>query len=99
MKSNNINKQIQLLNGDQMHTVEEMLDKVKSMHTSNVIFWITGKSLFGLGLGILLPVYFSNAGWIIAGWILIGFAILLMSPALIAAFHNKGKIESKPKIK
>ena len=82
-----------------MHTIEEKLDKVKNMHTSNFVFWVAGKALFGLGLGILLPVYFSNAGWVIAGWMLIGFAIILMIPALIAAFHIKGKFEAKPKVK
>ena len=73
-----------------MHCLEEKLDKIKAMHTSNFTFWIFGKFLFGLGLGILLPVYFWNTGWVIAGWMLIAFAIILQIPAFIAAFHKPG---------
>ena len=79
--------------------MEEKLEKVKAMHTSNFLFWVFGKSLFGLGLGILLPVYFSNPGWVIAGWMLIGFSLILMVPALITAFYKKSKMEMKPKDK
>lgn len=80
-----------------MHYCEEKLGRVKSMHTSNFIFWVLGKFLFGLGVGILLPVYFFNPGWIIAGWMLIAFAIILMIPAAIAAYKPRSKVPTKLK--
>lgn len=82
-----------------MHQVEEKLEKIKAMHTSNFVFWVFGKYLFGLGLGVLLPVYFSNPGWVIAGWMLIVFSVILMVPALITAFHKRGGFETKIKKK
>jgi len=72
-----------------MHLFEEKLEKIKAMHTSNFIFWIFGKFLIGLGIGILLPVYIFNTGWVIAGWMLIIFAIIIQIPAFIAAHHEK----------
>ncbi|NIQ18348.1 MAG: hypothetical protein GTN37_04160 [Candidatus Aenigmarchaeota archaeon] len=68
---------------------EEKLEKIKSMHTSNFIFWVFGKFLLGLGIGILLPVYFFNYGWGIAGWLIIAFAIILQIPAFITTFYKK----------
>jgi hypothetical protein len=83
-----------------MHYIEDKLERVKSMHTSNFIFWVFGKFLLGLGVGILLPVYFFSAGWIIAGWLLIAFAIILMIPAAIAAYRPRGpEVRVPPKLK
>lgn len=78
---------------------EEKLSRVKSMHTSNFIFWILGKFLIGLGIGILLPTYFYSIGWFIAGWMLISFAIVLMIPAMIAAYKPKGKLKIHSRLK
>ncbi|UCD07357.1 MAG: hypothetical protein JSW41_00020 [Candidatus Aenigmatarchaeota archaeon] len=80
-----------------MRYCDEKLGKIKSMHTSNFIFWILGKFLLGLGVGILLPMYFFNFGWIIAGWMLIAFAIILMIPAMIAAYGKRSKVPTKLK--
>lgn len=74
-----------------MTYLEGKLEKIKSMHTSNFIFWIFGKFLFGLGIGILLPVYFGGFGWHIVGWLLIAFAIILQIPALMAVLPKKGE--------
>ena len=82
-----------------MSYCEEKLGKIKSMHTSNFIFWIFGKFLFGLGIGILLPVYFVGFGWHIVGWLLIAFAIILQIPTFIAVFMKKGTpFQKKEKI-
>ena len=78
---------------------EEKISKIKSMHTSNFIFWITGKFLLGLGIGILLPTYFYAFGWSIAGWMLIAFALVLMLPAAIAVYGRRGKIKIRNKMK
>lgn len=80
-----------------MHYCEEKLERIKSMHISNFIFWILAKFLFGLGVGILLPVYFFAYGWIIVGWMLIVFAIILAIPALVAVHKRKGKLPPKLK--
>ncbi|NIO22669.1 MAG: hypothetical protein GTN38_01410 [Candidatus Aenigmarchaeota archaeon] len=78
-----------------MSMIEEKLEKIKAMHTSNFVFWILGKFLLGLGIGILLPVYFFAAGWMIAGWMLVVFAIILQIPAMIAAYHKRGFVPQK----
>jgi hypothetical protein len=78
-----------------MSYFEEKLEKVKAMHTSNFIFWIFGKFLLGLGIGILLPVYLFNYGWVIAGWLIIVFAVILQIPAFINAFYKKERFKSK----
>ena len=74
-----------------MYFFEEKLEKIKSMHTSNFIFWVFGKFLFGLGIGILLATYYWNplGYWIIAGWLVIVFAIIITIPAFITVFHKK----------
>lgn len=72
-----------------MSFLEEKYQKIKTLHLSNFVFWVLGKFLFGLGLGILLPVYIPNPGWLIAGWMLIAFALILQFPAMVAAFHKK----------
>ncbi len=78
---------------------EEKLGKIKSMCTSNFIFWVFGKFLFGLGIGILLPVYFVGFGWHIVGWLFIAFAIILQIPAFVTVFHKKGTaFQKKEKI-
>ncbi|NIO20917.1 MAG: hypothetical protein GTN76_09305 [Candidatus Aenigmarchaeota archaeon] len=69
--------------------MEHKIEKVKAMHTSNFIFWILGKFLLGLGIGILLPVYMYNTGWAVAGVMLIVFAIIIQIPAIIAVLHKK----------
>ena len=76
-----------------MHWLEEKYVKLKTLHLSNFVFWVLGKFLFGLGLGILLPVYFWSSGWLIAGWMLIAFALILQIPAAIAVFHKKEKLK------
>ena len=69
--------------------LEEKLEKLKALHTSNFLFWILSVFVFGLGIGILLPMYNYGSGWIIIGWMLIVFAIILSLPAKIAMFHKK----------
>ena len=71
--------------------LEEKFEKIKTLHFSNFAFWVFGKFLIGLGIGILLPVYFQAAGWAIAGWMLIVFAIILQIPAITAVFGKKPK--------
>jgi hypothetical protein len=70
---------------------KEWQEKVKSMNPSNFSFWVLAKFLGGLGIGILLPVYAPNPGWLIAGWMLIAFALILALPAVVAIFQKKGK--------
>ena len=84
-----------------MDHCNEKLSRIKSMHTSNFIFWVLGKFLIGLGLGILLATYFwtSIGYWVVAGWLLIVFAVILMIPAMMAACGKKGKAPPKPKMK
>jgi len=84
-----------------MHHYDEKLSRIKSMHTSNFIFWVLGKFLIGLGVGILLATYFWTpiGYWIIAGWLLIVFAIILMIPAMTAVCVKKGKAPPKLKMK
>lgn len=82
-----------------MSYIEDKLGKIKSMHTSNFIFWIFGKFLIGLGIGILLPVYFVGFGWHIVGWLFIAFAIILQIPACVTVFMKKGTaFQKKEKI-
>ena len=69
----------------------EKQERIKSLHTSNFVFWVLGKFLLGLGVGILLPVYLPNPGWVIAGWMLIAFSLILQVPAFMAVFHKKGR--------
>jgi uncharacterized membrane protein YedE/YeeE len=86
-----------------MPNCEEKLGKIKSMHTSNFIFWIFGKFLLGLGVGILLATYYWNplGYWVIAGWLVVVFAVILQIPAFMAAFYKreggKEKFKSPPK--
>ncbi len=83
-----------------MHCLEKKIEKLKSMHTSNLIFMVFGKFLGGLGLGILLATYFWNPlnYWLIAGWMFIVFAVIVQIPALITVSHKKGKeVESRKK--
>lgn len=82
-----------------MSYCEEKLGKIKSMCTSNFIFWVFGKFLLGLGVGILLPVYLVGFGWHIVGWLLIAFAIILQIPACVTVFMKKGTaFQKKEKI-
>ncbi len=90
-----------------MSVWEEKLEKIKAMHISNFIFWIFGKFLLGLGVGILLATYYWNSlgYWIIAGWLIVAFAVILQIPAFMAAFHKgetsfhkKEKFKPQPKI-
>jgi uncharacterized membrane protein YedE/YeeE len=80
---------------------EEKLEKIKAMHISNFIFWIFGKFLLGLGVGILLATYYWNSlgYWIIAGWLIVAFAVILQIPAFMAAFYKRerGKFKPQPK--
>jgi hypothetical protein len=69
--------------------LDEKFERVKELHQSNFIFWVLGKFLIGLGIGILLPVYIGGAGWYIVGWMLIVFAIILMVPAMSTVFKKK----------
>ena len=73
---------------------EEKLEKLKAMHTSNFIFWVFGKFLGGLGLGVLLATYFWNplGYWTVAGWMFIAFAVILQIPAFINVFHKKDRV-------
>jgi uncharacterized membrane protein len=77
--------------------MEEKIERIKTLHQSNFIFWILGKFLIGLGIGILLAAYMPSAGWVIAGWMLIVFAIILMVPAMTVTFGKKPKIPAKGK--
>jgi hypothetical protein len=79
-----------------VYYLEEKLEKVKSLHVSNFIFWVFGKFLLGLGIGILLPVYFVGFGWHIVGWLLIAFAIIIQLPAIFTVFYQKGPTKMKP---
>lgn len=84
-----------------MYFFEEKLEKVKAMHTSNFMFWVFGKFLLGLGIGILLATYFWNplGYWIIAGWLVIAFAVILQIPAVVNVLHKKGPtFQKKEKI-
>ena len=72
-----------------MCSLGKKLEKIKKMNMSDFMFWVLGKFLFGLGLGILLPVYFMTFGWQIAGWMLIIFSVILQIPAIVAAFKKK----------
>jgi len=84
-----------------MHCLEKKIEKLKSMHTSNLIFLVFGKFLGGLGLGILLATYFWNPlnYWLIAGWMFIIFAVIVQIPALISVFHKeKPAIQKKEKM-
>ena len=72
-------------------SLEEKLEKLKATHTSNFVFWILGTFLCGLGIGVLLPLYFPGSGWIVAGWMLIVFAIILKLPACMAVLGKKRK--------
>lgn len=67
--------------------------KVRAMHQTNFIFWVFGKFLGGLGLGILLATYFWDPlnYWLVAGWIILAFAVILQIPALSAVFGKKAK--------
>jgi uncharacterized membrane protein YedE/YeeE len=73
--------------------MEEKTNKLRAMHLSNFIFWVFGKFLGGLGLGILLATYFWNplGYWIVAGWIVLAFAVIFQIPAICAVFHKKKK--------
>jgi len=77
--------------------LEEKFEKIKTLHLSNFIFWILGKFLIGLGIGILLVAYYPASGWVIAGWMLIVFAIILQIPAIISVFGRKAKAQAKGK--
>jgi uncharacterized membrane protein len=77
--------------------LEDKIERIKSLHLSNFIFWVLGKFLIGLGIGILLAAYFPAYGWIIAGWMLIVFAIILQIPAITATFGKKPKVPVKGK--
>jgi hypothetical protein len=76
-----------------MGSWNEKMEKVRAMHQTNFIFWVFGKFLGGLGLGILLATYFWNPlnYWLVAGWIIIAFAVILQIPALSAVFGKKIK--------
>lgn len=74
-----------------MNCYAEKIEKIKSMHPSNFVFWVLGKFLFGLGLGMLLPVYFAGFGWDIAGWMLIAFSLVLQIPAMSICFQKRRK--------
>ena len=78
-----------------MTCIEHKLERIKGMHTSNFIFWVLGKFLLGLGIGILLPVYILSAGWVIAGVMLIIFAVIIQAPAIMAVFHKKDFVPQK----
>ena len=71
--------------------VELYVKRIKELHLSNFIFYVLGKFLFGLGLGILLTIYFVNPGWVIAGWMFIMFAIIVTLPAGLIVFRSKKK--------
>ena len=70
---------------------DDMMNKLRTMHTTNFIFWVFGKFLGGLGLGILLATYIWNPlnYWIVAGWIILAFAVITQLPAIFAVFSKK----------
>lgn len=82
-----------------MHSLEEKLERIKSLHFSNFVFWIFGKFLLGLGIGILLPVYFIGFGWHIVGWLFIAFAIIIQLPAIFSVFYKKGQMQKLKPLK
>jgi len=76
---------------------EEKIERIKTLQHSNFVFWILGKFLIGLGIGIVLVAYMPAPGWAIAGWMLIVFAIILQIPAITVTFGKKPKVPVKGK--
>ena len=76
-------------------TIERAIYKIRNMSLSNFLFYVFGKFLIGLGIGILLPLYYIQSGWVVAGWMFILFAVVLMVPAGFAVFYKKPRSRSQ----
>ena len=66
-----------------------MMDKVARITGSGfgVVFcWILGKSLFGVGLGLLLAIYIPSDNWLRVGWLCVILSLLVSVPAMKAAW-------------
>jgi len=60
------------------------LDKFLQLPRYLIILHITAKTVFCLGLGMLLAAYIESAPWALVGWIIIAVSILASIPSSIA---------------
>jgi len=56
------------------------VEKFRTLPISIMILHISGKFLFGVGLGTLLASYIQHANWQLIGWIIIIIALLTQIP-------------------
>ena len=56
------------------------IEKFRTLPTSIMILHVTGKFLFGIGMGILLASYIYCYNWQSIGWIIIVVALLTGIP-------------------
>jgi len=57
-----------------------VVEKFRKLPISIIILHISGKSLFGVGLGALLASYLYRYDWQLWGWIIIVSAVLTQMP-------------------
>ena len=64
------------------------IEKFRTLPISIMILHISGKSLFGIGMGILLASYIHYYNWQLIGWIIIVIALLTQIPGAYKALKK-----------
>ncbi|NQS90719.1 hypothetical protein HQ584_13130 [Patescibacteria group bacterium] len=57
-----------------------IVEKFRKLPASIIILHISGKFLFGVGLGALLAIYLYRCNWQLWGWVIIVIAVLIQIP-------------------
>ena len=58
----------------------KLIDRFRKLPLSTMVLHITSKFVFGLGLGALLVVYFTEYDWWTLGWSLIALSLIMAIP-------------------
>ena len=69
--------------------MKNWIKRFRKLPTWGLYLHVSAKSIFSLGLGIVLVSYLPGSGWSIAGWILMAFAVIESLPSTYLIFHHK----------
>lgn len=75
--------------------MKKWIKNFRKLPTWALYLHVSAKSLFSLGLGIILATYYPGSGWAIAGWILIAFSLVESIPSTYMILHHKSKKKKK----